>query len=72
MKLQPLISTGCVTVAELKRHIADWPEMDASGEPTEVWVQSGDGFSKACVAVEVLNLRGTPQGETSDLLFSCE
>lgn len=73
MKLEPLISTDCITVAELKRHIADWPEMDASGEPTEVWLQSGDMASRPCVAVEVLNLRRVNDDEeTSDLLFSYE
>lgn len=71
MRLEPLISTGCVTVAELKRHIADWPETDASGEPTEVWLQTGDRLSRPCVAVEVLNLRRVNHDEeSSDLLFS--
>lgn len=70
MKLHALITEG-LTVAELKRHIANWPEIDTSGEPTEVWIQSGDMLSRQCVAIEVLNLRTKEDGtETSDLLFS--
>lgn len=69
MKLQPLITDG-LTVAQLKRHIADWPEIDASGEPTEVWIQTSRG-SCQCLTIDVLNLRTRDDGtETSDLLFS--
>ena len=71
-ELYALITEG-LPVAELKRHIADWPETDAMGEPTEVWIQSGDGLSRQCLAIDVLNCRTLPDGtETSDLLFSYE
>ncbi len=59
-----------VTVAQLKAHIADWPEVDAAGNPTEVWISTGEGTSSPCVAVDPLNIRKTEGGDaTSDLLF---
>lgn len=69
-ELCPLITEG-LTVAQLKHHIADWPETDAMGEPNEVWIQSGDGLSRQCMTIDVLNLRKRDDGtETSDLLLS--
>lgn len=68
--LRQLVGDAGLTVAELKRHIADWPETDANGDPTEVWIETGDSISGPCVAVELLNLRTKEDGSsTSDLLF---
>ena len=44
-----------MTVADLKRIIAEWPDEDASGEPTEVWVMTGHGLSSPVVEVCPLN-----------------
>jgi hypothetical protein len=72
MNLAPLapIARAPVTVAELKRHIANWPETDSMGEPTEVWIETGKKLSSPCMAVELLNYRIKDDGSpTSDLLF---
>lgn len=68
--LHPLVSRLGVTVAELKRHIASWPETDAMGEPTEVWIETGEMLSSPCMTVELLNYRIREDGSpTSDLLL---
>ena len=67
---EPLFSRSGVTVAELKKYIADWPETNRDGEPTEVWVRDGDGYSHPCGVVYPLNVRTMDDGsKTSDLLF---
>jgi hypothetical protein len=67
----PILVRSVVTVAELKAFIADWPETDTNGEPTEVWVETGQDLTSPCTEVWPLNLRirgdGTP---TSDLCFN--
>lgn len=67
----PCLVRSCVTVAELKVMIADWPETDAMGDPTEVWLETGVSLTSPCNEVCPLNYRiredGTP---TSDLCFS--
>lgn len=68
--IPPLYNNSGLTVAELKRHIEHWPETNERGEPTEVWIETGENLSGPCVAVEVLNRRTLEDGsETSDLLF---
>jgi len=68
--LHPLVSRIGVTVAELKKHIAAWPETDAMGEPTEVWLETGHQLSGPCMSVELLNYRMRDDGtHTSDLLL---
>lgn len=68
--LHSLSSKFGVTVAELKRHIANWPETDAMGEPTEVWLEVGKTLSAPCMSVKLLNYRTKEDGSpTSDLLF---
>ena len=44
-----------MTVAELKKRIADWPETDQYGEPTEVWIETGDGESNQVKSIWPLN-----------------
>lgn len=68
--LQRLVSGMGVTVAELKKHIAAWPETDATGEPTEVWLETGHQLSSPCMSIEPLNYRIRANGiHTGDLLF---
>lgn len=68
--LPRLVSRMGVTVAELKKHIADWPETDAMGEPTEVWLETGYQLSSPCMSIELLNCRIRDDGtHTSDLLL---
>jgi hypothetical protein len=68
--LHPLVSRMGVTVAELKKHIADWPETDGMGEPTEVWLETGHQLSSPCMSIELLNYRMRDDGShTCDLLF---
>ena len=56
-ELKRLANPQGLPVAELKKHIADWPEIDANGEPTGVWLETGRGLSSQCVGVEILNYR---------------
>lgn len=50
-----------LTVRELKRIIADWPEVDHMGEDTEVWMHTGLGLSSPVTDV-------WPLGSTSMIL----
>jgi hypothetical protein len=69
-RLHPLVSRLGVTVAELKRHIANWPETDAMGEPTQIWIETGEMLSSPCMTIELLNYRIKEDGSpTSDLLL---
>lgn len=36
---------GIISVRELKRVVAMWPEKDVLGNPTEVWISSNHGVS---------------------------
>jgi len=68
--LNPLVSITGVTVAQLKQHIENWPETDAMGQPTEVWIGTGVTLSSQCLTVEPLNYRIKDDGlPTSDLLL---
>ena len=44
-RLSALIFKTGLTVRELKEFIKDWPEIDSNGNPTEVWVEIGEGVS---------------------------
>lgn len=68
--MTPIFRKEGIRVAELKRVVADWPETDAEGEPTEVWNQTGFGLSSPCVSVEILNKRTRDDGSpTADILL---
>ena len=71
LELPRLVSGLCVTVAQLKRHIADWPETDAIGEPTEVWIETGAGLSSPCTSIEPLNYRSREDGSPASDLLLC-
>lgn len=59
-----------LTVAELKRIVANWPETNEEGEPAEVWVADREGTSNQVHAIWPLNKRMTGEGiETADLML---
>lgn len=61
---------GVVTVAQLKVLLRDWPEVDAYGDSTEVWVSTGRGLSSPVLAVGPLNERRTDDGGvTADVIL---
>lgn len=51
-----------MTVAELKRLIADWPETDEHGDPCEVWLGDGHGLSSQAKEAGPLNSRESEDG----------
>ena len=57
-----------MTVAELKKALAGWPEIDEDGEPTEIWMMTGVSTSSMVTALWPLNVRG----DTASIVFSCE
>lgn len=60
-----------LTVAELKRLIADWPETNEDGDPTEVWISRNEFESNPVYEVSPLNVKVHDDGEKSfDILFS--
>lgn len=59
-----------LTVKELKALIKDWPETNADGEPTEVWIGDGRNLSNLVRDVTPLNLRTNDAGhDVCDILF---
>ena len=60
-----------LTVAELKEIIKDWPEETSSGEPTEVWMMTGENLSSPVRMVMELNPRVDAQTgrRWADILF---
>ncbi len=60
-----------LTVKELKKIIADWPEENRDGEPTEVWISTGIFLSSQCTSFDRLNWRTKEDGtETGDILLT--
>lgn len=51
-----------MTVAELKAMVHDWPETDEYGEPCEVWLCDGQGFSNQARTATPLNKRQSEDG----------
>ena len=58
-----------MTIKELKDIIRDWPETDATGEPTEVWMQTGPTTSSPLVGFEYLNMDAMGNAFKADLLL---
>ena len=56
--MQTFENRAGVTLVELKQLLSDWPEIDAEGELTRVWIETGEGLSSLCVAAFPLNVRG--------------
>lgn len=51
-----------LTISELKQIVADMPDIQTwSGDPYEVWIDTGNGLSSVCTVVSDLN--------AGDLLF---
>ena len=61
-----LYTNNGLTVRELKKFIASWPEEDYLGNPTEVWIETGFCSSSVVVCAEILNEREN----RGDLLLS--
>lgn len=57
-----------LTVAELKKIVADWPDTDPQGNPCEVWV-GHDGGGNQVHEVSRLNYRKEGDDEWADLLL---
>jgi hypothetical protein len=57
-----------LTVKELKQLLATWPEVDANGEPTEVWMMVGLSRSAPVVMVRPLSGSRTADGNPADLI----
>jgi hypothetical protein len=60
-----------MTIAELKAIIANWPETNQDGEPTEVWVETGNGLSSLCETLNRLNERKDRNGAIVYDLLLC-
>lgn len=61
-----------ITVVELRRLLADWPDYDVTtGEPTTVWVDMRDGTTNDIEGVAPLNRRRNEDDMTysADLLL---
>lgn len=44
-----------ITVKELKKIIANWPDVRADGTPTEVWLGDSDGCSNRVIEISTLD-----------------
>ena len=60
-----------MTVKELKELVKDWPEEDRMGDPTEVWVETGENLSSPVTIAGTLNHRIDDKNarEWSDLIL---
>jgi hypothetical protein len=62
--------SGGMTVADLKRVIADWPEINHDGTPCEVWIGDGDGHSSQARNLSPLTIRTNEDGrDLADVLI---
>lgn len=46
---------GILTVAELRDILKDWPDHDRGGEPSEVWITTGENLSSPVLSLSPLN-----------------
>lgn len=61
----------CLTVAQLKALVRDWPETNRDGEPTEVWIETGWCLSSPVTSARPLNLRDQHGGgTTADIILA--
>lgn len=71
LKMPSIKNPYGISVTELKKCIADWPETNDLGKPTEVWLSTGVFTSSPCVEVITLNVRKASNGsESGDILLS--
>ena len=62
---------SAISVAELKRFVSFWPEVNRDGEPTEVWIGNEKGGSRPAVEMVALNYRELDDGtECADIILS--
>lgn len=60
-----------MTVKEFKTIVKDWPEIGCDGEPSEVWLVTGEYLSSPLAAVELLNAGYDKDGkQVSDMLLT--
>ena len=69
MTLKSLTDSSCITVAQLKELIKDWPEENWDGEPTEVWIGDKTGLSNPCRSIFPLNYRVDDGKESADIIL---
>lgn len=58
------------TIRELKDLLADWPETDVDGEPTEVYSENADGNTVPGATLWTLNYREIDGRKQADLLIA--
>ena len=61
-----------MTVIDLKRLVADWPETNEYGEPSEVWLTNGNGVFNQAKAIIPLGIRYRGSEVSADLMLSSE
>lgn len=66
-----IVVENSMTVADLKKLLAGWPETDENGDPCEVWVCGSNGLSNQVKRAVTLNLRTWDHGKlkSADLLL---
>lgn len=57
-----------LTVAQLKGWLAEWPEIDETGEPTRVWMKVHGNFAVFIGEVQPMDLRSQGGGSVHMLL----
>jgi hypothetical protein len=70
-KMEILHFNDCMTVAQLKAYIANWPETAENGEPCEVWIGDVNGYTNCVKEASPLNFRYSDDKSTcwSDLIL---
>lgn len=58
-----------MTVTEFKKIVADWPEVDSFGDPSEVWMETGVGLSSPVSSCDMINFRLVGGRWVGDLLI---
>ena len=70
MKLKLQDFPNGLTVRELKKIVADWPEENVLGDLTTVWVDNSEGLSSEVRSVWPLNVRDKDEAISADIMFS--
>jgi hypothetical protein len=70
-KMESLYFDDCMTVAQLKAYIDNWPETAENGEPCEVWIGDVNGYTNCVKEASPLNFRYSDDKSTcwSDLIL---
>ena len=51
----PIANKSGITIKELKDLLSNWPETNESGDPYEVWIETGKFESNVCTSIHKLN-----------------